>query len=132
MDSLHILVVDDEETTLKSMVLVLEQGGHKVTSVGSAEGALDLMAGKKGGEKQFDFMLFDIHMPGMTGPQLLAEMEQRGLRLPSLAITGQASEEAAAVLQEMGCHILQKPFHGPQLLERISTILLPPQQFPDF
>lgn len=132
METLNVLVVDDEETTRRSMVLVLEDAGHKVTGAESGHAALGLFKRqKKAGGKPFDFLLFDIRMPGMTGLQLLEELEKLDIHLFSLAITGHADPDAAAELRSKGCHILQKPFHGEQLLERISTILRPPQQFPD-
>lgn len=132
MRPLHILVIDDEQATLRSIAVVLEDAGHKVTSADSARTALDLLKrGRKSGEDPFQFLLLDIHMPGMTGPELLDELENQDVRLPSLAITGLAETETAERLRGKGCHILEKPFHGEQLLECISTILQPPQQFPD-
>lgn len=131
MNPIHILVVDDEEATLRSMAAILRDAGHRVTSAENAQGALDILtrAAKKG--ERFGFLLFDIRMPGMTGPQLVEELERQSIRLPSLAITGHVDPDTASALKAKGCHVLEKPFHGVQLLERIASILEPPQQMPD-
>jgi DNA-binding NtrC family response regulator len=131
MDSSHILVVDDEETTLRSMVVVLEDAGFQVSSAESGKAALTAVKEAAKAGNPFDFLLFDIRMPHMTGPQLIEELEECGMLLPSLAITGHADPGVAEKLESKGCHILEKPFHGAQLLDRISEILTPPEQTPD-
>ena len=126
MISRHILVVDDEETTRSCMALVLENAGFKVTSAESGRAALEAVKRQKKGEP-FDFLLFDICMPDTTGPELIEELERQDIHLPSLAVTGHADTDVALALQAKGCHVLEKPFHGVHLLERIFEIMGHPQ-----
>jgi CheY-like chemotaxis protein len=65
MPQLNVLVVEDnaESRTLLSDMLALL--GHKVHAVESAEDALALLA-----QQQFDVLLTDINLPGMSGVEL--------------------------------------------------------------
>ena len=71
-----ILVVDDEATFGRLIRDHLERAGHKTIGVDSAEAALEQLR-----IRTPDLMLLDVHMPGMTGLELL-ELLRREDRVP--------------------------------------------------
>lgn len=79
---LNILLVDDELIERGSLSLLLEQEGYNVTAV---ENALTALA--KLEEEQFDIVLTDILMSGMTGMDLLREIKKRNMGLEVILIT---------------------------------------------
>ncbi len=65
-ESLRILLVEDDAETRSSTTDLLELLGHMVTGVGSAEMALDLLAGSA----DYDVLCSDLNLPDMSGSQL--------------------------------------------------------------
>jgi CheY-like chemotaxis protein len=92
LKGLKILLVDDDEDTLRLMTAALGQGDANVTAVTSAEAALEVLKSATP-----DVLISDIAMPGEDGYQLLAKIRALGLDngswLPAIAITAYAREE---------------------------------------
>jgi CheY-like chemotaxis protein len=64
-----ILVVDDEQDTLISMKMLLENSGYVVNTVVSGKDALNLLKKEK-----FDLVLLDVMMPEMSGREVLEKI----------------------------------------------------------
>ncbi len=120
MQSLRVLLVDDDPLVLASTSAMLEDLGHVVTEVDSALRALEVLrAGKP-----VDIVITDQMMPGMTGLELASEIS--GLRpgLPFLLASGFAElSEAEAVKLPR----LSKPFTQATLAHAILD-LRPPEK----
>jgi len=78
----HVLVVDDEPETLKSLGDALVAHGYKVTTAGSAE--VGLQAAK---ECRFDIVLCDLYLDGATGVQFAQSICRMHPHLPVVVIT---------------------------------------------
>src|SRR5512146_886569 len=66
-----ILVVEDHPLFVQSLVRLLrDRGGYKVSSVASAEEALQQL---KDGSR-FDLVMIDVSLPGMSGIDLIEEI----------------------------------------------------------
>lgn len=100
---LRILAVDDDNLVLTTMSAQLEDLGHLVISVSSAEQALTIL---EQGE-HFDLLITDHSMPGMTGSQLAEMLRENLPEMPVVVATGYA-EMAIDVRQDIPR--LQKPF----------------------
>jgi PAS domain S-box-containing protein len=61
----RILMIDDEEALAEMVCEFLSMSGHRAQFCGSAEKALDLME-----KSEFDLIISDFRMPGLTGEQL--------------------------------------------------------------
>ena len=113
----RILVIDDEPMVGAAIKRSLR--GHQVACVTSGADALAKLAA---GE-QFDVILCDMMMPGMTGPMVHAELLRTS---PSLAarmvfITGGAFTPAArAFLDSVPNRTLEKPFAAAALTEVVA------------
>lgn len=92
LKGIHVLLVDDDEDTLRLMTAALNQGNARVTAVSSAADALDALKSETP-----DVLISDIAMPNEDGYQLLAKVRALGSAqsrfLPAVAITAYAREE---------------------------------------
>jgi CheY-like chemotaxis protein len=115
-----VLVIDDEPAVGFAVRRVLRK--HDVTVVSNAPEALDLLAAGK----EFDVILSDLMMPGMSGIELHAAL----LRLyPQMApkvvfVTGGAFTPAAnAFLDSVANERLEKPFDVHQLRRLVQSFV---------
>jgi signal transduction histidine kinase/ActR/RegA family two-component response regulator len=119
----RILVVDDEP--LIGTVIERTLGGEfDIVAVGGSRQALELLAR---GER-FDLVFSDLLMPGMTGMDLLHELERLHPALASKVVflTGGAFTEAArAFLARPGVECVEKPFDIEALRGAIARRLGP-------
>ncbi len=114
---MKILMVDDEPSMLEMAKVFLERGKNlEVEICGSAEEALDLL-----NDGEFDAVVSDYQMKGMSGLELLKEIrEQRGMDIPFIILTGKGREEVAIDALNMGANrYIQKK--GPS--ETLYTVL---------
>ncbi|MGD0629000.1 MAG: response regulator [Terracidiphilus sp.] len=79
----NLLVVDDEPSNRMSLACLLEQLGYRVRT---AEDGLSALL--KLGEEVPDILLSDLHMPGMSGFELLAVVLRRFPGLRTIAMSG--------------------------------------------
>ena len=70
----HILLVEDDEDTRELMALALTGAGFDVRPAASGREALSLLA-----ETPYDLLVTDYDMPEMTGTEMLAIANQRGI-----------------------------------------------------
>ncbi len=69
-------------------------------------------------------MLLDLHMLGLTGLDVLAEMEVSGYPIPVILITGDGEPSVLETATATGAvALLRKPFGGRQLLETIEAAI---------
>jgi signal transduction histidine kinase len=111
-----ILFVDDDILIAGSTVSLLEDLGHEVTEVHSAEAALQLL--DEG--LPADLLITDHAMPGMTGAELAREVRQQRPELPILLATGFAELQGTEVT-----HVsrLAKPYTQAELANEIARLL---------
>jgi signal transduction histidine kinase len=103
----RILLVDDEESVRETMAAILEREGYDVVSAPSAEDALGVIPGQN-----FDLLVTDLRMDGMSGVELMAELRERSPDTTSIMLTGYASlDSAIEALREGAYDYLVKPCH---------------------
>jgi two-component system phosphate regulon response regulator PhoB len=78
-----ILLVDDDPLTRAAHGGMLEEHGHTV--IHSPDGAHALLCLRC---NRFDLLLLDHQMPGMTGGELLQHLQDEGLQLPTIMVSG--------------------------------------------
>src|ERR1039458_168143 len=86
----HLLIVDDDPSTLASLARAFRLAGHEATVCDNAARALELAK-----SQAFDMMLSDVVMPGKDGLALLEDLRALGITLPVVMISGQANIEMA-------------------------------------
>ena len=101
----YILVVDDEGAIRYSISKTLQRVGYQVHTASSGEEALDMME-----RQNYDVVLTDIRMPGLTGVDLLARIKNTAPDAVVILLTGYASLETAIESLRLGAHdYLVKP-----------------------
>jgi LmbE family N-acetylglucosaminyl deacetylase/ActR/RegA family two-component response regulator len=124
-EQLRVLVVEDDVDTAQFVRTVLERrGGMAVTVVHEAMSALAAVD-----REQFDAVVTDIQMPGMSGLDLLVELRSRAPGVPVLVSTAFASVDyAVEALRRDADEFLVKPVPAATLVDRVSALGLQGRQ----
>lgn len=118
-----ILWVDDEVDLLKPHVMFLRSKGYDVTMASSGIDAL-----RAGSELNYDLMILDEHMPGISGLETLSRFKQEHPYTPVIMIT--KSEEETIMDKAIGQKIadfLIKPVNPNQILLSLKRLLHSPR-----
>lgn len=119
---LNVLIAEDNKTNQRVIEKILEKGGHNCTMVENGELALDELE-----ENSYDLAIMDINMPVLNGIEAIklhrfTELGQD--RLPIIALTADASRQAARNAREAGADACAtKPIEPTQLLTLIDEIV---------
>jgi DNA-binding response OmpR family regulator len=118
-NSVHILVVDDEEDICEILKFNLEAEGFHVDSVTSAEEALHKKLEK------YQLFLLDVMMKGMSGFRLADEIRKRKrLVAPIFFITAKNTENDKLTGFSVGADdFITKPFSIKEVVARIKAVL---------
>jgi two-component system nitrogen regulation response regulator NtrX len=101
----HILIVDDEHAIQTSLRGVLEDEGYRVTTVGTGDNALRLLA-----DETPDLVFLDIWMPGRDGLDTLDEIKRVRPEPEVIMISGHATIETAVKATRLGAYdFIEKP-----------------------
>ncbi len=113
-----ILVIDDEETTLSVIGILLERRGFEVIKAASAEDGL-----RKAYRYQPDLVLLDIMMPDMDGWEVCKRL--RGMSdVPIVFLTARSDVKDVVRGLEIGADdYIAKPFENEELVARIRANL---------
>jgi len=118
----RILVIDDTEANLFLLEVILEDIGYRdVLCINDPRSALDA-------RRAFDpdLVLLDLHMPGLSGLDVLAQLRNSGTLgfLPVLMLTADASSEAKVAALSRGANdFLTKPFDRVEVELRMKNLL---------
>lgn len=120
--SMSILVADDHEANRMVLQRLLQKAGHRVLCVDGGEPVLDAMA-----DNDFDAAIVDLHMPGMSGLDMLKELRvlQAGgaPRTPVLVLSADVTPDAIQRCMQAGAHtFLAKPVVAVRLLDTLAEI----------
>jgi len=107
--SLKILLAQESREMRRLTACVLRSDGHEVLETASGGELLESIASLiiDGDRHQFDVIMCEQSMPGITGLSVLAGLRARGRSTPFVLITGNAMAHATAV--RLGAVILEKP-----------------------
>jgi two-component system sensor histidine kinase RpfC len=120
--SLAILIADDHAANRKVLQRLLEKAGHRVTSVDGGEAVLEATAAS-----DYDAVIADLHMPGVSGLDLLRQLRvmQAGspVRTPVLILSADVTPESIQACQQAGARaFLSKPVATARLLDALAEI----------
>ncbi|HFK2920239.1 TPA: response regulator [Stenotrophomonas maltophilia] len=120
--SMQILVADDHEANRMVLQRLLQKAGHRVLCVDGGEAVLDALA-----DSEFDAVIVDLHMPGMSGLDMLKELRVMqaggGPRTPVLVLSADVTPEAIQRCTQAGAHaFLAKPVVAVRLLDTLAEI----------
>lgn len=111
MDTMNIMIVDDEKIIRESFFYWFQKSGHRVETAASGSEALEKLE-----QIYFDLILVDIKMPGMNGIELLEQVKSDYPDTIVIIITAYGSIESAVEAMKLGAaDYLLKPFKPDQL-----------------
>ena len=115
-EALEIAVIDDDESFRVALVDSLSSLGYRSNGYASGEEYIRAASGKA-----FNCVVTDIHMPGISGLDLIKRLAALGSTVPIVLITARsdANLEAKAAAAGAGC-LLRKPFEINELIRCID------------
>ncbi len=111
VDSITILVVDNEPALAEAVAEILRLDGHAVSTATSGLAALEQL-----NAHPVDLVISDLLMPGMSGERLHAELRARGAEPLGFVIMSSAPASLVQAFVGSGSPFLQKPIDPAALL----------------
>jgi len=121
-DGLHVLIVDDDASTLESLRALFEHYGARVTAAPSATAAIRGLESVRP-----DVLVSDIAMPDEDGYQLIARVREldreRGGAIPAIALTAFAADDdrVRALVAGYDVH-LSKPVNPEEVVAFVTQL----------
>lgn len=118
MDKFRILLIDDEEELVATLVERLEMRDIEAEYVMTGPDALQRLS-----EKPFDAALLDYKLPGMSGMEVMCRIEEQFPQVKVLLITGAGSVngEEEEIPPEKTADVLLKPIDIEVLIEKLRA-----------
>ncbi len=108
-----ILIIDDADTLLATLEAYLEDCGYEIYTAKSGKDGLQLYRDKKP-----DVVLTDLHMPGISGLEVLQEIHSEDPDIPVMVISGAGEMQDAIQALRLGAwDFITKPIVDLQVLE---------------
>ena len=121
MDALNILLVDDDQ----NLAITLSHGLRK--AMGKAISVIFCSSGSEAfemlGTQRFDAVISDLHMPGMSGLELLKKIRQDHDEMSFVLITAYGTDMLEDEMHQLGIGYITKPFEMPFLLKSIDGLI---------
>lgn len=116
MTDYTVHIVDDEEPVRKSLAFMLTMNGFAVKMHQSAEAFLTFAPDVRNG-----VLVTDLRMPDMSGVELLRNLGDRKINIPSIVITGHGDVPMAVEAMKAGAvDFIEKPFEDTVIIEAIE------------
>jgi CheY-like chemotaxis protein len=123
LQSLRILLVEDDATVAEVIIGLLRARGHQVSHAAHGLAALTQTAAQA-----FDVALLDLDLPGLDGLALARQLRAQSFDAPLIAVTARADAEAEPLAQAAGFDgFLRKPVTGDLLAAAIERAMIQPR-----
>jgi DNA-binding NtrC family response regulator len=103
----RILVIDDDDDLREFLRSVLEDRGHQVRCLDRADGGIAVLA-----TGEFELVLVDESMPGLSGSEFLASLRKKGIGVPAILMTGLAKGVLIQQMKALNAQVIGKPAAG--------------------
>lgn len=119
MENSRLLIVDDEAVIRDGLKRILSGKAFAVETCSSGFSAIEIMQ-----QREFDLIITDLKMPGMSGMEVLKSVRTLQPDTPVILITGYASIDTAVEAMKNGASdYISKPFAPDLLLEKVQSAL---------
>jgi cyclic di-GMP phosphodiesterase len=124
----RILVIDDENVVRNLMLEILESDEHVVIGAETAECAIALLET----DAEFDLVISDVVMPGLSGLELLETVRARRASLPVVLVTGAGTYHTLSqALMRGAAGLITKPFTHAELKDAAAHAIERASRFRD-
>ncbi|MCH5251738.1 MAG: response regulator transcription factor [Lachnospiraceae bacterium] len=118
METIRILVVDDDREIVAAIAKMLEREGYEVRKAYDGIQALDMIR-----EKKLHLLILDIMMPKLDGLSALMKIREKK-NIPILLLSAKSEESDKILGLTMGADdYITKPFSPPELIARVKSHL---------
>jgi len=118
---LRIAIIDDDEAVRTATASLVRSFGYGASTFASATEFLQSSA-----RGETVCLITDVEMPGMSGVELQAHLQERGETLPIIFITAFPEERLQRKVRAAGAvDLLRKPFDGAALIGCLEKALQP-------
>lgn len=109
---MKIIIIDDEDSMRHMLSVILKREGYDVTVSADARAALPLV---ESGE--YDFVLCDIKMPGMSGLEFLKALGAKGVNQTVIMMSAYGTVDTALECMKHGAYdYISKPFKADEII----------------
>ena len=116
---MHILLVEDNEATARSVKLILSALGHNVTHTASGEESVELVE-----LYDYDAVLMDIDLEDISGIEALRELRLKKDPTPVIILSGTTDVDTKVTALAAGADdYMTKPFHKEELSARLTAVV---------
>jgi DNA-binding response OmpR family regulator len=117
---IKVLIVEDDQSLLKTLTFALQSECYQVLSASDGEKGFNLAC-----QEKVDLVALDLVLPSMNGLDICRKLREKGLEVPILMLSGKKKEEIDKVLGlELGADdYLIKPFSTKEFIARIHALL---------
>ncbi|HWW36817.1 MAG TPA: response regulator [Xanthobacteraceae bacterium] len=115
-DRLHVALIDDDAAVLDALRYYLARQSIRTSTFQAARDFLEALDR----HEQFDCVVSDVRMPGMSGLDLMKYLNERGYAGPVILITGHGDVDmAVGAIKNGAFDFIEKPFDEARLLTSI-------------
>ncbi|OUL35110.1 two-component system response regulator [Nostoc sp. T09] len=123
LDSLRVLLVDDNEDSLILITFILEHNGLQVKTATSVSQALEIIK-----QLKFDILISDIAMPDVDGYSFIRKIRESSIseqrQMPAIALTALSADESRSMALALGFQsYVNKPVEPTVLLAEIQRLI---------
>jgi len=116
---MRILVVEDDAMLVDAMTRSLTQSAHSVDVARSGDEADAALS-----TGQYDLLVLDVELPGMSGLEVLKRLRARRSTMPVLIVTVRDAIDERITGLDLGADdYLTKPFHLAELEARVRALI---------
>jgi two-component system response regulator (stage 0 sporulation protein F) len=123
----RILLAEDDEEMRKLLALMLRKEGYRVTECSDGLSLLDMLSSfflNDEEHENFNLIISDIRMPGITGMEILMGANEMDNFPPIILITAFGDKETHMQAERLGASALfDKPFDIKEMLKEVASIL---------
>ena len=117
-----ILIIDDEGAVARSIADILNMEGYWAKTAGDATLALTML-----NTEQFDLILSDVKLPGISGLELLLRLKDVHNTVPVIVMSGHGTIDIAVQAMKQGARdYLEKPIDLNRLLKTVKMVFSTP------
>lgn len=114
-----ILLIDDDDSLRRFLQDALAQRGHDTRCLDRTDSGMALLA-----TGEFDLVLVDENLPGMSGSQFLKILRSKGIDVAAILMTGLATGTFIQPMKELDAFVVGKPAGGyGEFFKDLSTVL---------
>jgi len=114
----RVLIAEDDDPLRDMLETILRLEGHHVTTVSSATDILQKV------KDDFDVILTDVRMPGVSGLDVVATLRNSGHQIPIIVMTAFPDDGTRLRAEALGTVLIAKPFSLNAICMTIAGLIL--------